>query len=73
MADNDGDFGQEIGRWLAVASRYDWPAHARPHVDGDALMVPEIYERDGLEVVEWARVRTREELLRALGMGPLFD
>jgi hypothetical protein len=59
--------------WIEALAIFDWPEEAKPYVEGESLMVPEIYERQGQRVVEWARVTSREQLLRALGMGPVFD
>ena len=67
------EFEREIDLWMRILAKYDWPHDAKPYIDPGAVMVPEIYDRNGRQVVEWARVTSREQLLRVLGMGPIFD
>jgi hypothetical protein len=63
----------ELEFWLQLALKFGSP-DVEPRIDGDALLVPEVRVRsDGSRNIEWQSVRSREELLKALGFGPVFD
>lgn len=77
MKHPEDDTNPELDWWLNFALKHTWPTDAKPHIRDDALLIPHAYFHDfecrHLKSIEWVTVRSREELLKALGYGPLFD
>ena len=66
----------ELECWLKIALEdRSWPNEASPHISGEALMIaePDGHEGNGRMRWGWVAVTSREQLLKALGYGPIFD
>ncbi len=59
---------RELELLLHIAQRHDTCATEAPRIEGDELLVPiDCHHRDGSWTIERERVRTRAQLLDALG------
>ena len=71
-----GDPHPEVERWLEMALKQDWHPSAKPKIEGGVLRIPHAYFDWGAtepKEIEWVAVKSREDLLKALGYGPIFD
>lgn len=70
----------ELDRWFSIANNQNWHPSAKPKVEGNLLLIPHAYFDWGADSwadepkeIEWVPVRSREDLMKALGYGPVFD
>lgn len=67
----------ELQLWLKQALESGlrkWPDWAQPYIQDDVLLVPDFYVEHGrIRVLEWIKVRSREDMLKAVGYGPVWD